>query len=171
MSNSATQQASFGGVFNVKCLDADGNVKWTEEFPNLVVNTGLQYLNTQVFKGVTYTATWYMGLVNTGATYAAGNTMLSHSGWTENAGYSQSTRPTMVFGTATTADPSVVASTATVFSINATGVIAGAFLTTDSTKSGTAGTLFSAGNFTVGDRSVVTGDTLNVTYTFSADAA
>ena len=171
MSNSATQQASFGGVFNVQCLDADGNVKWTEEFPNLVVNTGLQYLNTQVFKGVTYTATWYMGLINTGATYAAGNTMLSHSGWTENAGYSQAARPTMAFGTATTADPSVIASTATVFSINATGVIAGAFLTTDNTKSGTAGTLFSAGNFTVGDRSVVTGDTLNVTYTFSADAA
>ena len=151
MSNSAIQQASFGGVFNVQCLDADGNVKWTEEFPNLVVNTGLQYLNTQVFKGVTYTATWYMGLVNTGATYAAGNTMLSHSGWTENAGYSQAARPTMAFGTATTADPSVIASTATVFSINATGVIAGAFLTTDNTKSGTAGTLFSAGNFTVGD--------------------
>lgn len=171
MSNSAIQQASFGGVFNVQCLDADGNVKWTEEFPNLVVNTGLQYLNTQVFKGVTYTATWYMGLVNTGATYAAGNTMLSHSGWTENAGYSQAARPTMAFGTATTADPSVITSTATVFSINATGVIAGAFLTTDNTKSGTAGTLFSAGNFTVGDRSVVSGDTLNVTYTFSADAA
>ena len=171
MSNSAIQQASFGGVFNVQCLDADGNVKWTEEFPNLVVNTGLQYLNTQVFKGVTYTATWYMGLINTGATYAAGNTMLSHSGWTENAGYSQAARPTMAFGTATTADPSVITSTATVFSINATGVIAGAFLTTDNTKSGTAGTLFSAGNFTVGDRSVVTGDTLNVTYTFSADAA
>ena len=171
MSNTAVQQASFGGIFNVECRDAEGNLKWTEEFPNLVVNSGLQYLNTQVFKGVTYTAAWYMGLVNTGATYAAGNTMLSHSGWTENAGYSQAARPTMVFGTATTADPSVITSTATVFSINATGVIAGAFLTTDSTKSGTAGTLFSAGNFTVGDRSVVTGDTLNVTYTFSADAA
>lgn len=171
MSNSAIQQANFGGVFTVECLDADGNVKWTEEFPNLVVDTGLQYLNTQVFKGVTYTATWYMGLVNTGGTYSGSNTMLSHSSWTENVGYSQSARPTMSFGTATTADPSVITSTATVFSINATGVIAGAFLTTDNTKSGTAGTLFSAGNFTVGDRSVVTGDTLNVTYAFSADAA
>ena len=171
MSNSATQQASFGGVFNVQCLDADGNVKWSEEFPNLVVNTGLQYMNTQVFKGVTYTATWYMGLINTGASYTAADTMLSHATWTENAGYSQTARPTMAFGTATTADPSVIASTATVFSINATGTIAGAFLTTDNTKSGTAGTLFSAGNFTVGDRSVVSGDTLNVTYTFSADAA
>lgn len=163
-------KANFGGVFTIQCLDADGNVKWVEEFPNLVVNTGLQYMNTQVFKGVTYTATWYMGLINTGATYLAADTMLSHSTWTENVGYSQVSRPTMGFGTATTADPSVITSTTTVFSINATGVIAGAFLTTDNTKSGTAGTLFSEGNFTVGDRSVVSGDTLNVTYAFSADA-
>ena len=165
------QKASFGGVFTVQCLDADGNVKWSEEFPNLVVNTGLQYLNTQVFKGVTYTASWFMGIINTGATYAAGNTMASHSGWTENISYSQATRPTMAFGTASTADPSVIVSTAVVFTMNASGTIAGAFVTTDNTKNGTSGTLFSAGNFTVGDRAVVSGDTLNVTYTFSADAA
>ena len=165
------QKASFGGVFTVQCLDADGNVKWSEEFPNLVDNTGLQYLNTQVFKGVTYTASWFMGIINTGATYAAGNTMASHSGWTENISYSQANRPTMAFGTATTADPSVIVSTAVVFTMNASGTIAGAFVTTDNTKNGTSGTLFSAGNFTVGDRAVVSGDTLNVTYTFSADAA
>jgi hypothetical protein len=164
-------QTTVGGVFHVQCLDAEGNVKWAEEFPNLVVNTGLQYLNTQVFKGVTYTATWYIGIINTGATYAAGNTMASHSGWTENISYSQANRPTMAFGTASTADPSVIVSTAVVFTMNASGTIAGAFVTTDNTKNGTSGTLFSAGNFTVGDRAVVSGDTLNVTYTFSADAA
>lgn len=164
-------KASFGGVFNVECRDADGNLKWAEAFPNLVVNTGLQDMNTQYFKGVTYTATWYMGLVNTGATYAAGNTMLSHSGWTENTGYAQAARPTMSFGTASTADPSVIASSVVVFTSNATSTLAGAFITTENTKGGTAGLLFSVGNFTVGDRSVISGDTLNVTYTFSADAA
>jgi hypothetical protein len=135
-------QTTVGGVFHVQCLDAEGNVRWAEEFPNLVVNTGLQDMNTQYFKGITYTATWYMGLVNTGATYAAGNTMASHSGWTENTGYSQSARPTMSFGTASTADPSVITSTATVFTSNATSTIAGAFLTTNNTKGGTTGTLF-----------------------------
>jgi hypothetical protein len=55
--------------------------------------------------------------------------------------------------------------------MNASATIAGAFVTTDNTKSGTTGTLFSVGNFTVGDRGVVSGDTVNVTYTFSADAA
>lgn len=168
------ENTKLGGVFAVECRDAEGNLKWTEEFPNLVVNTGLQYANTQVFKAVTYTATWYMGLVagpGSGNTYLAGNTMAIHAGWTENVGYSQTARPTMSFGTASTADPSVIVSTATVFTMNATATVAGAFLTTDNTKSGTTGTLFSVGNFTVGDRPVISGDTLNVTYTFSADAA
>jgi len=169
------QQAKFGGVFTVECRDADGNLKWEEEFPNLVVNEGLQYINTQFFKGITYTATWYMGLVTgpgAGNTYLAANTMASHAGWTENVAYTQSARPTMAFGSATLADPSVIStSTPVVFTMNATATIAGAFVTTNNTKSGTTGLLFSVGNFTVGDRSVVSGDTLNVTYTFSADAA
>ncbi len=170
------QQAKFGGVFTVECRDAEGNLKWTEEFPNLVVNEGLQYINTQFFKGVTYTATWYMGLVTgpgAGNTYAAGDTMALHGGWTENTNYVQSARPTMSFGTASTADPSVIAtSTPVVFTINAVSTnVAGAFITTNNTKGGTTGTLFSVGNFTVGDRPMVSGDTLNVTYTFSADAA
>lgn len=168
------ENTKLGGVFAVECRDAEGNLKWTEEFPNLVVNSGLQYANTQVFKGVTYTATWYMGLVTgpgSGNTYAAGNTMALHSGWTENVAYAQTARPTMSFGTASTADPSVIVSGITVFTMNATATIAGAFVTNNNTKSGTTGILFSVGNFTVGDRPVVSGDTLNVTYTFSADAA
>jgi hypothetical protein len=168
------ENTKLGGVFAVECRDAEGNLKWTEEFPNLVVNSGLQYANTQVFKGVTYTATWYMGLVagpGSGNTYLAANTMASHAGWTENTDYAQTARPTMAFGTASTADPSVIVSTITVFTMNATATIAGAFVTNENTKSGTTGTLFSVGNFTVGDRLVVSGDTLNVTYTFSADAA
>ena len=41
------------------------------------------------------------------------------------------------------------------------------------TKSDTAATavLFSTGTFTAGSRAVINGDTLNVTYSFSLDAA
>ncbi len=170
MSNIEHQRTALGGVFTVKCVDADGNVKWDDEFPNLVVNTGLQFLNTQLFKGVTYTATWYMGLVNSGGTYAAGNTMLSHSGWTENVSYVSSARPTMTFNTATTGDPSVIASVAVSFVMNASATLGGSFLTTDNTKSGTAGTLFSVGNYSTGNRSVLSGDTLSISYSFLADA-
>jgi hypothetical protein len=54
------------------------------------------------------------------------------------------------------------------FTINATSTIAGAFLTSISTKGGTTGILFSASDFSSpGDRAVVSGDTLSVTYTLS----
>jgi hypothetical protein len=50
------------------------------------------------------------------------------------------------------------------------GVVAGAFLCT--VDSGTSGVLFSEADFNApGDRTVVAGDVLNVTYTFSLDAA
>jgi hypothetical protein len=52
------------------------------------------------------------------------------------------------------------------FTINATATVGGAFLC--SAASGTTGTLFSAADFSSpGDRSVVSGDVLSVTYTFS----
>jgi len=165
-----------GGVFTVTCFDKDGNLKWEAESHNLVVNVGLQDMNTKYFKGSGYTAAWYIGLYGSGATNdpAAGDTMASHAGWTEVTAYSQATRPAATFGTATTADPSVIdnSGSVAVFSINGTTTVGGAFLTSDNTKNGTSGTLFSAADFqSPGDRSVVDGDTLNVTYQFSLDAA
>jgi hypothetical protein len=129
-------------------------------------------MNTKYFVGSAYTAAWYLGLVQgPGAsnTYAAGDTLASHAGWTETAAYSGS-RKAVTFGTATTADPSVISNSASVasFAMNATVTVAGAFLS--SVASGTSGILFSVGNFTGGDKFVDSGDTLNVTYTFSLDA-
>ena len=79
----------------------------------------------------------------------------------------------MLFRSPTTADPSVATNSASpaTFSINGTTTVGGAFLTSNNTKGGSTGTLFSASDFTGGDRSVVSGDTLTVTYTFSLDAA
>jgi hypothetical protein len=164
-----------GGVFRIECLDAQGNLKWEANSHNLVVNVGLQDMNTQYFKGSSYTAAWYIGLYGAGAsnTPAAGDTAASHAGWTEITPYSNGTRPAASFGTATTADPSVITNSASpaAFSINATATVGGAFLISNSTKGGTTGVLFSAADFaSPGDRSVVSGDTLNVTYTFSLDA-
>jgi len=164
-----------GGVFTVTCFDKDGNLKWEAKAPNLVVNVGLQDMNDKYFKGSGYTAAWYIGLYGSGATNdpAAGDTMSSHAGWTEVTAYSQSTRPAATFGTATTADPSEIdnSGSVAVFSMNGITTVGGAFLTSDNTKNGTSGTLFSAADFqSPGDRSVVSGDTINVTYTFSLAA-
>ena len=162
-----------GGVFHVQCFDKDGNLKWATSDHNLVVSEGLQYMNTQFFKGASYTAALYLGLITgpgSGTTFAAADTLASKA-WTEFTDYSGS-RKLVAFGTASTASPSVIASSAaSSFTISgAGGVVAGAFLTT--VASGTSGVLFSESDFTSpGDRTVVSGDTLNVTYTFSLASA
>jgi hypothetical protein len=169
---SAADSASAKGVYKIQCHDKDGNLKWEDEAPNLVVNVGLQDMNAKYFTGSAYTAAWYIGLYGSGATNspAAGDTMASHAGWTEVTAYSQATRPACTFGTPTTANPSVATNSASPasFSINGTTTVGGAFLTSNNTKSGTTGTLYSAADFSApGDRSVVSGDTLSVTYTLS----
>jgi hypothetical protein len=169
------ENARAGGVYRLECRDAEGNLKWTAESHNLVVNQGLQDMNTKYFTGSAYTATWYIGIYGAASSNnpAASDTAASHIGWTEVTPYSNATRPACTFGTATTADPSVISNALSPaqFNINNTGVVGGAFLISDNTKNGTTGVLFSASDFQApGDRSVSSGDTLNVTYTFSLDA-
>lgn len=173
----STESVGAGGVYTVTCVGADGVEKWSDTFHNLVVNQGLQDMNAKYFTGSGYTAAWYLGLVEgpgSGTAYAAGDTLASHAGWTElvpGTAYTGN-RKAVTFGTPTTADPSVATNSASPSSfamlVNST-VVAGAFLCT--VASGTSGVLFSAGDFTGGDKTVDNGDTLNVTYTFSLDAA
>ena len=172
----ATAGVKGGGVFSIQCHDKDGNLKWETSTHNLVVNVGLQDMNAKYFTGSSYTAAWYLGVYGAAASNnpAASDTMSSHAGWTEVTAYSESTRPACSFGTPTTADPSVATNSLSpaVYSINGTTTIGGAFLTSNNTKGGTTGILFSAGDFaSPGDRAVVAGDTLTLTYTFSLDAA
>jgi hypothetical protein len=168
----AGEDAQATGMFEIKCHDKDGNLKWEAQSKNLVVNVGLQYMAGTALTSVAQTTSWFIGLYGAGAsnTPAAGDTMSSHAGWTEVVAYSNATRVAATFATATTANPSVVTNTASpaTFNINGTTTVGGAFLTSGSAKSGTAGTLFSAADFgSPGDRAVVNSDTLSVTYTFS----
>lgn len=165
-----------GGVFTVTCYDKDGNLKWESKSHNLVVNVGLKDMNDKYFTGSSYTAAWYIGLYGAAASNnpAASDTAASHGGWTEVTAYSQATRPQCNFGAASSADPSVISNTTlpAQFSINGSTVVGGAFLISNNTKGGTTGVLFSAADFQApGDRSVVSGDVVNVTYSFSLDAA
>jgi len=168
----AGEAAQATGVYHIKCHDKDGNLKWQADSKNLVVNAGLAYMAGTALTSVAQITAWYIGLYGAAAsnTPAAGDTMSSHAGWTEVVPYSNATRVAATFATATTANPSVVTNSASPasFTINATSTVGGAFLTSGSAKSGTTGTLFSAADFgSPGDRSVVSGDSLSVTYTFS----
>jgi len=175
----STERVGAGGIFTVTCHGADGQIKWSDSFHNLVVSQGLQSMNQTYFKGSGYTAAWYLGLVTgpgSSTVFAAGDTLASHAGWTENTAYTTTggagVRAQVTFGTATTASPSVIANSASpaVFTMTSNAqTIGGAFLAT--VASGTSGVLFSAGDFTGGDKTVDSGDSLSVTYEFSLDAA
>jgi len=165
---------SAGGVFTITCYSSDGQEKWVDIAQNLVVNTGLQDMNNKYFSGSGYTAAWYIGLVNNtsaSTTFSGGDTLASHAGWAENSSYSGN-RKAATFGAATLADPSNInnASSTASFTMTANATISGAFLTNVAT--GTSGLLFSVSDFqTPGDRTVVSGDVLNVTYSFNLDAS
>jgi len=174
MAGGTNDKVRGGGVFHFKCYDKDGNLKWEDKAHNLVVNEGLQDMNDKYFSGSAYTAAWYLGLITgpgASTTIAAGDTLATHAGWTENTDYSGN-RKAVTFGAATLADPSVInnSGSPSQFAITGTTTIAGAFLA--SVATGTSGILFSASDFqSPGDRAVVNGDTLNVQYSFSLDAA
>jgi len=155
-------------TWEVVCKGSDGKEKWRELNDNLIVTVGLNDLLDKYFKGSTYTAAWYIGLKGTGTALAA-DTMSSHSSWAVDANYSESVRQTLTLGTPSAGSVNNSASKAT-FSINGTTTIYGAFLTSSNTKSGTAGTLYGVVDFG-SSRSVISGDTLEITVTLTAASA
>lgn len=87
------------GHYLVECHDKDGNLKWSVDSDNLVVNVGLQYMAGVALTSTAQITTWYIGLYGAAAsnTPAAGDTMSSHAGWTEVTDYSESTRVAATF--------------------------------------------------------------------------
>lgn len=150
------------GRFKIEHI-RDGKVIGTQEFPNGIVDVGLNKLLDVMFHGTSPITTWYLGLIdNAGfSALAAGDTMGSHSGWSENTDYSGNRKEWTEGAAATRA----ITNSATVdFSMTGSAVIKGVFLNSDAT--GTSGTLWATAAF-ASTVSVVNGDTLKVTYTVS----
>jgi len=165
-----SEQSSLTGRYRVEFIPRDGGKGWVDEFENLVTVSGKADALDKYLAGSAYTAAWFVGLVDGGTTptFANADTMASHAGWTENTGYSETTRVAPSWNAATTGSSSASKSTATVsFTVPGTQTIAGIFLGSNSAKAGTTGTLYSCGAFSGGSRTVAAG-TLNVTYTANA---
>jgi len=168
------------GYYHVECRDAQGNLKWNEEFPNLVVAIGKQLmLDTLLRTSGTYTTVGpFLGLINNSTSFAAADTMTSKT-WTELTTYTvggSAVRGTAVFAASSssgTTPSNVTTSTATAITYTMTGsaTVYGCFLVTGSgavsTISSTAGTLYSEGNFSTA-KTVTSGDTVSVTYSTTA---
>ena len=158
---------AYAGHFVLECIKEDGTLRWREEIHNIVVDVGLDEILDKFWKGSSYTASFFVGLTDGTPTVAAGDTMSSHAGWVEVTIYSESVRQTLTLGTVASQSVDNSASKAS-FSINATGTVGGAFITTNNTKGGTTGILISVAVFAEGDRAVLNNDVVNVQYTSTA---
>jgi hypothetical protein len=167
--NGVAEGCEIKGRYVVECFDKDGNAKWSDAIDNLVTTVGKNLMLDKTLAGSSWsTGTVYMGLKGTGSA-ASGDTMSSHSGWSElNITSSSGARQSMSFNSASSG--SKATSAAVSFSITTAGptTVAGVFtvISGSATNADTTGTLFSAGDFS-SSRSVVSGDTLQVSYTAS----
>jgi len=177
-----TETVGIEGHYHVECRDADGNLKWTDSFPNLVNAIGKQLMLNTLLAGTSYTTVGpYLGLIGTTSpTFAASDTMTSHTGWTEFTNYTvggSAVRGTAVFSAATssgTTPSNVTTAAAAAITYTITGAggnVTGCFLVTgsgaSSTQSNTGGTLYSAGAFATA-KTTTAGDTVSVTYSTTA---
>jgi hypothetical protein len=179
--NAQKESVDICGKYLAECYDSAGNLKWKEEFDNLVTTTGKNYL-LNIMLGTTAKApTWFMGLIvaNGYSNILASDTMASHAGWIEsgqqgtgigpryNTAGSTVLRPTITFATGASSG-AITSSNSVAFNITSNGTCKGAFIVDNSTKAGTTGVLYSAGLFPTGDRILVNGDILRISYTATA---
>jgi len=156
-------------VWTVECYHG-GRLKWAEHIPhNLVPTEGLNHGISSEFKGSSYTAAWYIGLVDSSPTFAAADTMAAHGGWTEITAYGEDNRQTLTLGSVAGGSAHNHAAPGT-FSINAAATIGGMFLCTDSTVGSANGTIGGEGAFASGNKTVGSGDALSVRVTVIAAA-
>lgn len=169
------------GAFKFQCFDAEGNLKWEDTLQNTVMTEGKNLAFSTLFAGSSYSVTGpYMGLISN-VSYSAisandtGAQINGSNGWkeaggTNTPGYSGN-RKTAVWASASAG--SIALSAALQFTMNSgTNVIVkGAFIVLGSgavnTKDDAHGTLWCAGTFSGGDKTVSSGDVLNVSYSTS----
>lgn len=165
------------GIYYTKCFNKDGDLKWEDTIDNVVTNEGKNLALNTFLSGSGYTVVGpFMGLIS-GVSYTGlpvvGDTMLSHSTWYEVSATTYF--PTIAARITTNGNWSAASNgskqiTAPIsFSIITNpGTLKGCFLVYGSgavtTLGSNAGTLYSAGVFSGGDKVVGISDLVQVSY-------
>ncbi len=168
--DAALHTIKFRRHFHFEYNHPDGT-HWEADIDNLTPDAWLTKTLDIAYRAQTAPANFFVGLIGTSHTYAAGDTYSSHAGWTEVTPYSDATRPAWTPASASAKSITNTASKAR-FNINATATVNGAFLCTNSTKgdstANAANILCGEGDFSQGAQSVSSGGTLDVTITVTA---
>lgn len=144
-----------------------GGERWSETYENLVVNEGLDHLLDVVLSGGTQDTTWFGGLLAASPTPAAGWTA-TEIGSNDFVNYDEAVLETWTDGgvSSQSVDNSGSPFQFTIDTNSST--VGGAFLIGTNTKATPAGTVYAAGAFTGGNKSLDDNDTLDVTATFTS---
>lgn len=137
---------------------------------NIVVDQGLTSMLDVYLGAATQLSSWYVALFEGNYTPVSSVTAATiASASTECTAYTNSTR--LAYTPAAAASKAITnAASRANFVFNASKTIYGAFLISDNTKGGTAGTLFSAARFGT-SKAVASSDELLLTYAFSLASA
>lgn len=77
------------GLFKVEAWKPNGDLRWRQLVPNGVTNVGYNLMLDSTFRSdqITPIVLWYIGLISNQSytALAAGDTMSSHTGWTEDS--------------------------------------------------------------------------------------
>jgi hypothetical protein len=167
------------GIFVAKHYNAHGWLLWEDLIDNVVCTEGKNLAFTSFINGSSYTVTGpYMGLISSvsWSATAAGDTGAQINGtnsWKEAGGANAPTysgnRPTCAWAAAS--GGAIALTSALAFTFTGAGTVEGCFILFGSaathTQDSAAGTLWSAGAFTGGAKTVASTDVLNVSYSTS----
>lgn len=158
------------GQWGARLKDANGNIKWEDNWGNKVVDEALEYTLGTSFLGLGQISDWYIGITDASPTPDGTDTMSDHPGWEEVEAYQESERPSWTPGVIVdkTVDNSIVVASFT-GSENQT-IVGGAFMCSSNVKGGDDGLLFSIGAFSNGNKSMDESDTLEVTVRYTASS-
>jgi hypothetical protein len=151
-------------MYTVRCIN-NGQLKWTESTPNIVVNEGLEYVMGRSF-GSHDEIQWHCGLLTEGYGEPE-DTMQEHPTWIEFMGLTTKMRPHCEW--VQYEDKITYISTDNQFMVRVPGQVSGAFMTSERDSNTTKGTLYGVSPF-VEKRQVVSGDSLLVTIQLGAKA-
>lgn len=161
-----------GGVFKYQHT-RNGIIIDEWEDPNIIPDEGIMKIIGSSLAGQSAISTWYIGLYKNNYTPIAANVMSTFPGagvanevTTE---YSEVARQPWTYGVPAANSVTNAASPAVFTFTPASTVVFGAFMSSSSVKGGTTGTLLAATKFPA-SRTLLTTDSLTVTYTISASS-